>query len=929
MAYVTAHTRRDPPASDLMSRDRLLGALSARSSGAGGALVTTVVAPAGYGKSVLVEQWRQTAAMRSRRFTAIRLDERDNDPARFWWRLADAAAELGAQLGETAEPLLRDEMRDAPDSPPEAFLARLLGALEGVPERGVLVLDELHRITNGVVRDGLGDLIAGCPATTHVVLLSRAAISGVRLHRLRSAGRLHELTARDLAFDAREAHALVARVSGRPIDRADLQILIERTQGWVTGLRYAALALRHARDPGAYVRGFAGHIRDLREFLVHEVLDDEPPDRRAFLLDVCVLDELTGPACDWLTGRSDSTTLLRELEAGGSFVTGVDEYRQRFRLQPLFRDLLLDQLRLLPGERAAVANGRASQWYEQAGDFSLAVEHALPGAEFSRAAALMAALVPDLHRRGLDATLQRWFAALPAGLLAERPQLALKQAWISAYGDDPRAAVQWCERADLAAGSKSAGSTSAGDEVRTESACLRAVAYWMLGDPASALDWGATSLALLDSRDHDHRQADSYARLAMVGAVAEAYGATGRAEVGARLLSDNLDRVRDTPSAFAAVGLPSTMAGLQSRLGRLDQAAAFAEQALAEAARIGLSTGAPIAEAHVALGERHWERDELTASASSFERAVDCAAAARSVWVRGRALLGLAKCRSALRQFAAAGQVLDTIREIYPRGALPGFVQAQVAEMRLLMAARRMDARAARDQLETLAGLPVAPARWDQLTDVVLLIEGRYPDMVERRIAQPAAVSPTAAGPKVAGPTAARTSAAGTATNPRAELERLLVDLRLATVTGAAQADELLVRILVLGQAGGFVRTVIGPDASLLMTRLRTLPARERARNALSGSYLHLLQQAARRELGRTDDAPTQATRGGMDEPFSEGELAIIRFLPSDFTYAEIATQRHVSVNTVKTQLKSIYRKLGVSTRAGAAERCRQLGLLA
>lgn len=883
--------RLEPVPANFVARERLVALLSAP-----GARVTSVVAPAGYGKSALVSEWWAGAHVRERRFAALRLETRDNDPVRLWRHLVTAADALGASLPEGTEVLLRDEIRAAGDVPPEAFLATMTEALEDVPQRGILVLDDLHKITSTVLREGLAVLLAGLPSTIHVVLVSRSTIVGLGLHRLRSRGDLQEIAARDLLFTPVEAVALLRAMGVADLDAADELMLMERTEGWVTGLRYAAVGLHNAVDAKTYLTHFTGRSRDVSDFLVGEVLDGQTPERRQFLLEVSLLDELSGPACDLVTGRADSAGVLRSLEEEGLFVSSLDDLRQEFRLQPMFRDLLRDQLRSGPPARVAAIELLASQWYERTGLASSAIEHALAAGEHERAASLIVPLVADLHRKGLDLTLKDWFAAIPEDVLARTPQLALKQAWIHSYGGDPAAAVLWCERADAAV-----ERLGGHPDVLAESACLRAVAYRTLGDLTATLSWGATATSLLDERDHAHRHEDSYARLAMTDAVAEAHGLSGDPALGMELLHASLERIRDGANVFAAVSLPGKMAALASTLGLLDEVSRYVDRAMAEARRFGLEGKLPIADAQVALGELLWERNELEGSAVAFQAAIDVATPSRSIWIRARALLGLARCRSAQRQFAEAGAILDTAEQIYPWGPAPEFFQAQLIEHRLLVAIRRKDAIQARERLGQLAGLPVRSRRLEHLAAVVALAEG------------------ATAAPRIAVPSASP--------RPRWDLEESVLGYRVAAAAGSSGAAELLAAVLTEGTVRGFIRTIIGPDAAVIAAGLRGLGPR--LRGGLDAEYLRALEEAARSELGKIDDLPLTAGREESGEPFSEGELAIIRFLPTDLTYAEIAGRRYVSVNTVKTQLKSIYRKLGVSTRAGAAERCRRMGLLA
>ncbi|WP_375399895.1 LuxR C-terminal-related transcriptional regulator [uncultured Amnibacterium sp.] len=890
--------RAQPLARGHVGRPRLTAALE----NAGGH-ITTVTAPAGYGKSALVTEWLTTDSARVRGSVVLQLELRDNDPVRFWGHVARAASALGALVPDGTDTLLRDEIRAAPGVAPEAFLATVIEHLEAADRRGILVLDDIHVITNPEIGEGLSVLLATLPHTIQTLLVGRSLPVALRLQRLGSSGALTRITASDLSFTDDEALDLLNGLVDTDLDASELTPLLSRTGGWVTGLRYAAMAIRDPADLRSYVQHFSGHSRGVSEFLTDEVFEQQPLERQRFLVDASTVSTLTGPVCDALTLRTDSLALLRDLESAGVFLTSVDQQRTRFTFQSLFRDLLLDRLASAPAEHAMRLHARASDHYAASGEPTLAVEHALAAGDSARAAELIVPLVGDLHRQGLDRTLQHWFDAIPPRVLAQTPALALTQAWIRTYADDPVGAIDWCERADRAelAGIGSHAASPIEARVAAESACLRTIAYRTLGTLEAAITWGERALVLLDGRERTHRYVDSYARLAMTDALAEAYGLAGTPEKGMALLRGGIERARDGDNVFAAVALPGKMATLASSVGMFDIVVRYVDEAFHEAERYGLEGKLPTADAYVARGELLWERNELAASADAFQAAIDAAILSRSTWIRARALLGLAKCRSAQRHFAEAALILDTAEQGSGRGTLPEFLLAQLAERRILLAVRRGDLDSATASLDRLRLLSVQRDRLTYLTAVVALLGGRADRVADRPDPAP---KPD---------------------DPRRELEWAVLQFR-----AAAARDERpsIVPVLERAQRGPFIRTVIGPDPMAISRGVRSLRAADRDANGISPAYLRQLDDAVRRELGMTNDSVPEHRRPTLDEPFSDGELAVVRFLPTDLTYAEIAAHRHVSVNTVKTQLKSIYRKLGVTTRSGAAERSRRLGLL-
>lgn len=878
-----------------VSRPRLTDQLSQ----ARGIRVSTIVAPAGYGKSALIEEWRQTAHIRARRFARLALEPAANDPMLFWAGLLTAAEELGAAPEPGSESVLREELRQSRREMPKTFLASSLNALEEVPQRGVLVLDDLHLAQNPAIREGLAFMVERLPLTVHVVLISRSTIGDLSLHRLRARDELQELTAADLAFTDQEGKDFLRLTTGIELEANVSSELVRRTEGWITGLKLAAVAIRDGEDPDRYVGEFAGRNRDVAAFLLSEVFESQPPQLRTFLLETSILETLEAEACQAVTGSALAAAQLRSLEAGGIFLVALDDNRRRYRYQALFAEFLQAELEAVAPKRVVELHRNASRWYERAGELTVAVGHAIRAGEHQRAAELISGLVAEHHRRGLDGTLRGWFEALPEEVVGASPELAIKRAWMHSYSRTPLDALRWCERADRAAGERA--------DVLVESSCLRSHSFRMLGDLDAALDWGRRAIELLEPRDSRFRYIDAYPRLAMVDAVAESYALKGEPGAAIELLEDGVRRTREGGNEFAAVSIPGQLAALFSGFSRFSEANEYALQAVAVAERLGLEGLPPIAEARVALGEVNWERDDLATAERQFLEAIETTRRSHRIWIRARALLGVARCRLSRRSPDEAFAILATLEDLYPWGSPPAFLVAQVAESQVRFRAAVGDAAGAREWLSRLAS--DGPERVEDgfLEALVTFAEGREEEALllvsEVRTHGPERIA-------------------------RA-VEREVLRARVASASGEQRlVREALAAAIELAEPQGFVRTLVEPAAGLLSSLMRPLAAGVWDRHTPSADYLTILDRAARAEQGRVVTGIGRDERVPLDEPLTDAELAVIRLLPSDFTYAEIAGRRYVSVNTVKTQLKSIYRKLGVTSRVAAVERSRELGLL-
>src|ERR1700722_128852 len=314
----------------LVARPRLSERLS---RGAESAL-TLVSAPAGFGKTTLLAEWLAVAAADGRSVAWLSLDQRDNDPALFWTYLV-AALNTGAPAGG-AGALARLQ---PPLPPNEAGLVALLNDLDAISDDVVLVLDDYHVIDARDVQDAMAFLLEHLPPQIHLVIASRTD-PPLPLARLRGRGELAEIRAADLRFTPSEAAAYLNEVMGLVLTAPDVTALEERTEGWIAALQLAALSMQGREDASAFIAGFAGDDRYIVDYLVEEVLARQRTDVRDFLLTTSVLERLTGPLCDAVTGRAGGTAALVALERANLFLVSLDDRRQWYRYHHLFADVL-------------------------------------------------------------------------------------------------------------------------------------------------------------------------------------------------------------------------------------------------------------------------------------------------------------------------------------------------------------------------------------------------------------------------------------------------------------------------------------------------------------------------------------------------------------------------------------------------------------
>jgi LuxR family transcriptional regulator, maltose regulon positive regulatory protein len=868
--------------------------------------LTLLAASAGYGKTMLLTSWA-LAARPPGPVAWVTVGPDDAQPASFWAHVLAALDDAGVLPGggPPGDP-------GPPAASGSPLLRWLAGRLAELPRPVVLVLDDLHEAGGGAVAAELRLLLRYAPPQLRLVVATRAD-PPLSLHRRRVAGQLGELREADLAFTRSEARAMLGD-HGVSLSGDELEALLRRTEGWAAGLRLAALTLRDHPLPGRFVDELAGDDRAIAGYLLEEVLAVQPPELRDFLLRTSVPDRLCGELADALTGRSDGAEVLARLEREHVFISATGPRRSWYRYHSLFAELLRAELRHeLHGELPGL-HRRAAAWHAGNGLPVEAVRHALAGGDVDQAAGLLTGSWPALLAGGNAAALRELLARLPAEQVRSIPELAAVAAL-------SRLALGELEEADawlgLAAAAEpgfarfptagTAGSAEAPEvpPPRTQVALrlARLLRARLIGD---ATDAEAAAAALLSpamttpgeplAPDGDHRTL----ALALLGA-AELW--SGRLGEAAAHLEQAVEAAARTGREFVEVDATAHLALLEAVRGRLGRAGELARTAVERARRRGWAADTPVARAELATAVIAYHHDELAAASAALERATAAAGGDRLVQL-ATALLAA--------WLAAGGDPAE-------RGAALARLDAAVRATggrppRLLAAA----ARAVRSQLLAVAGDdPAAEAALGEGDGVLDPMETVTLARMRLARGEPVGAMATVA-PLLAG-LGGGTDVPEPATAIQASLIDAVANQQLADRDAAARS---LRRALELAAPEGYRRSFVEggtPVRVLLVDHLH----RDPAHRALAGGLLERLRDTA---APAPPAAPAMAAP--LVEPLSEREQVVLRYLPSSLSAGEIADELYVSLNTVKTHIKSIYRKLDTNRRWDAVRRARQLQLL-
>ena len=327
-----------PTRAKLISRPRLIQRLA---EGLARPL-TLISAPAGFGKTTLISEWRTSEAGHDFPLAWLSLDVEDNDPTRFLTYFIAALQTLRTTIGESALALLQS----TPPSPPHSILTSLINDLAGMPAPFAAVLDDYHFIVAPPIDEALAFLLDHLPSQMHIIMTTRAD-PPLSLARLRARDQLAEIRAADLRFTPGEAAAFFNHVMRLNLSADDSAALTQHTEGWIAGLQLAALSLQSSADVSGFIAAFTGSQRYIVDFLIEEVLERQSESTQSFLLLTSILERMTGPLCDALTGRADgqldaaktgTSKSLRRRARSGTALVSLSSALRRCATQPVAAD---------------------------------------------------------------------------------------------------------------------------------------------------------------------------------------------------------------------------------------------------------------------------------------------------------------------------------------------------------------------------------------------------------------------------------------------------------------------------------------------------------------------------------------------------------------------------------------------------------------
>lgn len=821
---------------------------------AGTERVVLVVAPPGYGKTVMVRQWLDRAAAPT---VWLSVDLIDTSPQAFWSHLLAGLRTVLEGIDAEAELLLEERGADS------VFLADLIGQIERVDRPMNVVLDDLSRVETPAILDGLTLLVERVGHLVRLVVTSRSELLAP-LAAWRAKGWVAEVREEDLRFDDSEAIALAVKLMDAPVDEAAVLELNWRLEGWPIAMR---LAVRSADTaPVAESRtGASAAEQVLADYLVTQVLDRLPEEQRHVALSLSVLQWFDVDLCRQLPD-GDVTRVVRELERQHLFLHVIDEQRGAMRFHSLARQILQRELHWRDASYHDQLHRTAADLWLARGEVFEAHRHLATIGDTRGAFALIIQPALDLVDRGDRAGLARLVASLPSAAEVDDPSLAMDMAIVSFFARRRHDAARWCDQAEQ-------HNTSSDPTIRLRLHAMRSLLALEDGDLDSAAEHA----------ERFERQAP-HAREIRDPAVN--WFATTKARIA--LAGGHYERAREAIDEVAAITEPQTIvkvtapaleAWLHLDLGRLRPASAQAEQASAWAASSGVHLHHGALDAFVVAGWCRVGAGDLATATELAETARSHAEALGFPWDRARAGGLVAEVLRLRGEHRAS---VEAVRDL----------RAEIGHLTSALVAQSLD--------RAEAAVLVADKQWEAADQVI----DRLPDGALRRLLLARLAVGRADDHHVPQLLAERHT---WPTHRRMEAEVLL-----AAASRPTHRDDLSV-LLALGAETGWVSPFLG-HGERVAHLLRLAPV-ERLHPALANAIV-----------------PGSGQRGrpprGVPDALTPRELNVLAFLPTHLSYAQIGARMYLSVNTIKTILKSVYRKLHVSSRGEAVDAAREAGLL-
>ena len=874
--------------------------------------LTLIAAPAGFGKTTLTSEW---VANCQQPVAWLSLDEGDNDLNHFLVYFVTALQTIQPNMGKA----ILEILQGPPPVPTESVLAPLLNEIANIPENFTLVLDDYHLINEASIDEVLTFLLDHLPPQMHLVIVTREE-PDLPLARLRVRDQLTEFRVADLRFTATETADFLNHSMGFSLSPADIEALEKRTEGWIAGLQLAALALRGSlqqqKDAHLFIQSFTGSHRFVFDYLVEEILQQQPEAVQTFLLNTSILERMCAPLCKAILGelQENGQTTLEYLERANLLIVPLDDARQWYRYHPLFAEVLQTRLHKEQPNKVADLHRQAYQWYEQNHLRAEAIRHALAAQDFEQAANLIELEWSVIRRSCFRSPMWlSWVSDLPSELVQVRPVLCVGYAWellnfgeVAAAEEQMQFAERWLEsehtineQADKADQQMVVVNKAEFPSLRGVLANARAYHAQAVGDVTRTVKYAQQVLSLVAEDDHYTRGiANSFLGLAA--------WTEGDLEAACAFISQCIASLKLAGNMLFAIHGSLFVADIQAAQGRLRKAIAICDESL----QLATQFEPPLqgtANVYLGLSEFFYEQGNLEAARDYLSKGKAVSESAALPDWQYRFFLYQARMRQAQGNLDAALACLADAERLHYVVPVPDVHPIAAMKARVWLAQGKLD--------DVRAWVAERPLSLDD--DLHYLREFEHFVLARLLVAN----GRSSLNPHPLLNRLLKAAEAGKRTRSIIEI-LLLQTLAHHTQNNTSAALIALQQALTLAEPEGYVQLFVD-EGQPIHQLLRQLQLKCEPMKA----YVQKLLTAF------TGSEPTPVLNSSpmaqpLLEPLSQRELEILQLVADGLSNRQISERLFLALSTVKGHNRRIFDKLQVKRRTEAVARARELGVL-
>ncbi len=838
--------------------------------------LSLISAPAGFGKSSLLSAWHATT---QHSLAWLALDERDNDPSRFFSYVIHAVQTILPAVGAGSLSLIQTQPQAI-----EQALTSLINELSSVTSLNIVVLDDYHVIENHAIDQALSFLLEHLPASLRLVIATRED-PNLPLARLRARGQLHELRSADLRFSLAEAQLFLNQAMQLDLSTTDVAALEARTEGWIAGLQLAALSMQQQPDRSSFIASFTGSHHFVMDYLLEEVLQQQTPAIQQFLLQTSILNRMCGSLCDALLA-ADATagqSTLEYLEQANMFIVPLDHERRWYRYHHLFGELLRQRLMRSLAQQSTTSlerlHIRASMWFEHNELELEAFEHAAAANDIERAERLIEGKRVPLQFQGALLPIMRWLQALPTSVLNQHPSLWVTSASIWLATGQVNGIEQRLQAAEQAIAEREL-SPKLGDLIG-RIAAIRGTLALSQNDASQIIAQSERALRYL--------AADNLSfRTSTVWKLGYAYQLQGQRSAAKHAYNEAISISQKSGNLVTVLLASTGLGNLQESDNQLKLATTTYHYILANCQNVGMpaaNCGAELGLARIyyqsnqlELAEQHYQRGLQQAQLLQHtDREVACQV------IKARLLIAQGQLDQASLLLAQTSEAAQSHHHTNQH--------AKIAAEQVRICLMRGQLNQAQ-QLAQTHGLPIGQAQ-------VYLAQQ-----------QPSAAL------AVLKPAFERAQTNGW--HDQQLWLRCMQSLVLAALGEHGQALQLLKTSLITAETEGFVRIFLDHGVAM-----QTLLSSINPQSGQANYRDYLLQQFAADHTNQL--YPTTPT---LLDLLSQREREVLQLIAQGHSNQAICQHLHLALDTVKGHNRRIFEKLQVQRRTEAVARARELGLL-